>query len=590
MAQTLPYSIGFRTSSRLRKDGTTWKSDTLYIRFRVNGKLKYVDLETADIKVAATKAVQVYAEQTKDAKPAYSAHSLKSYLKKNNWFSLTENPLYKEYHTKLSNHSVGYYTAKKITTDFTYVFETLDDDLGRLPYNGITKQDVKAFKERLLLAKDAKQQPLKPSRINKIFASLSVLYDYIIANEQPDLPNLFGKKQLDRIKSEQKVERFVFQPKQIKRLLDDELLKMCYDVYMEIDLGEGQIRRYDYQWWVNFIDGPQYKMLCLMALSGLRLNEVSALTKGQFDKEYNRIVRINKAFKITPNQARMKAYLDGDTTYTVFDKPKSGEERTIVLCDKAYYIVKPLLDACEYDSDLIFVSKRGEGNYRNLYHYYYSGPMHNYRAFFEMFCNKFKIYVPENKKVSPHCLRTTLNTNLLKDDSPVVVKESWIASYMGWKTQTLSKTQAGSYTHYDIPQYRAVANAINVLYTGQEMLWNTFEEEKRDDSIELIEAQIRKENGERIQKLEVKGLLYKLSNKIANYDPDNDPKRLEERLSKGEADTTVLEDYIKNSNSLIKKGENELQGKKDKEPLELDEDIGKLLEHFEKLQKHLDKK
>ena len=73
--------------------------------------------------------------------------------------------------------------------------------------------------------------------------------------------------------------------------------------------------------------------------------------------------------------------------------------------------------------------------YHNFHHLYYIGLKHNYRAFFTMYCDKFKIRVPEDKKVSAHCLRTTLNTNLLKDEN-VAVRESWVADYMGWKPRS----------------------------------------------------------------------------------------------------------------------------------------------------------
>ena len=513
---TLPYKVDFRTSTRKRKDGTVWTSKNLYIRYRHNGKLVYKDLETNDWSEAENRALQIYAEGTKDKKPPYSTKSFKAYLKKNSFLSAaTDNPLYKEYRDDVSNQRMGYYSSKRNTAIYHYVFEKLDDEIGHLNYLNITKKDTKAFKERLLNAKDSRGNPLKPSKINRIIAALSVAFDYLIKTESLTIQNPFAKKQLDRMRERTVTEKFVFQPKEIKRLLDDELLKMCYDVSAEIQESAHCVRHYDYEWWLNFINSSQYKMLSLMALTGLRSNEAAALTKGQFDKEHHRIVIINNAFKISPNKIQMKSYLDGDKTLKIFDLPKNGEERTIVLCDKAFYIVKPLLDACEYDSDLIFVTKRGEGNYRNLYHNYYIGMKHDYRAFFQMFCEKFKIVVPENEKVSAHCLRTSLNTNLLKDED-VSVKESWIAAYMGWKTKTLSRTQAASYTHYDIPQYRAVANAINILYTGQEMLWNTFKKEQRDDSIELIEAQIRKENEGHYKFLKIRGLMYEAFNIISS--------------------------------------------------------------------------
>lgn len=510
---TLPYSIVQRKSYR-KSASKEWISN-YYIRFRINGKLKYVNLNTKDKREADIRAIQAYAKESVNKQPAYSRNSLKSYLKRNNWFSPTENPLFVESKYKISGSHMGYHATKRLTFSLNYVFEELDDEIGRLPYQSISKKDVKAFRDRLLTSKDKKGNPITASRINRIFSALSDVYNYIIGSEGESLTNPFDKTAVKRVKESDPRAKFVFEPTEIKRMLDTDLLKRIKDV--EITLGEGTTRPYHYDknWWASFLDSPHYKLLSFMALTGLRRNEACALTKGAFDKRTGRIVKIREAFKAPPSIERMKNWLDGNQEYQIIGLPKTEKERTIILCDKAYYIIKPLLDECDKDTDIVFVTKRGDGNYRNLYHLYYGQYRPFYHAFFEIFCRNFNILVPDDEVVSTHCLRTSLNTNLLKyADSEV--KESWIAAYMGWLTETLTRTQSRHYTQFGLEQMWEVANAINKIYTGQPMLFAPFEKEQRDISVETIEAEIR-EQPETLAYLNLKSLFMELHLRIANF-------------------------------------------------------------------------
>jgi len=130
-----------------------------------------------------------------------------------------------------------------------------------------------------------------------------------------------------------------------------------------------------------------------------------------------------------------------------------------------------------------------------------------------MFCNKFNIKVPENEILSPHCLRTTLNSNLIREDTPEV-KESWIAAYLGWITTSLTRTQSEFYTKLGTEPLWKVANAINILYTEKEMMWKPFIERKRDINIEKIEAEIRAQS-QKLKALQIKALLIEITQKIS---------------------------------------------------------------------------
>ena len=265
---TLPYAVVQRKSYR-KTASKEWDSN-YYLRFRINGKLRYVNLETKNKKEAEQRAIQAYAKEAANKQPAYSRNSLKTYLTQNKWFSPTENPLFVESKLRISDNKMGYHATKRLTFSLSYVFEELDDEIGRLPYQNISKKDVKAFKARLLVSKDRKGNPICASRINRIFSALSDVYSYIINNEDASLANPFSSSVIGRIKESSPRAKFVFEPAEIKRMLDPDLLKHLKDV--DITLGEGTTRPYHYdeEWWLDFLDSPHYAMLSFMALTGLR--------------------------------------------------------------------------------------------------------------------------------------------------------------------------------------------------------------------------------------------------------------------------------------------------------------------------------
>ena len=578
---TLPYAVVQRKHKN--KDGSKdILSKHYYVRFRVNGQLKYVRLNATKKKEAEKEAVLAYAKEAERIPPAYSRNSLKTYLTKNKWFSPTENPLFLESKSNLPDARMGYHATKRLTFSLRYVFEELNDELGKLPYQNVTKKDVKAFMTRLVAQKDKKGNPIPISRVNRILSALSDVYKYIISNDDESIANPFDKSVTKRLKQSAPKEKFVFEPEEIKRMLNPDLLRRCKDV--EITIGESTKKPFHYnrEWWLGFLDSPHYKLLSFMALTGLRRNEACALTKAVFDKNNGRVVKIKNAFKSIPSIERMKNWLDGNQEYKVIGLPKTERERTIILCDKAYYTIEPLLEACEKDSDFIFVTKRGEGKYRNLYHLYYGQYRPFYRAFFEIFCRNFNISIPDDKDVSPHCLRTSLNTNLLKNAKDI--KESWVAFYMGWLAETLTRTQQTHYTHYGPNEMWQVANSINLIYTGQEMLWRDYLTDKRGNAVEIAEAELLNESEHRLAELQVKGLLFELATKLANYDQKN----TEERFAQGKIDINRIESFLGKSAALSK----DFEKNRETSPLSgentiEDEQMKELLNHFKKLIEHL---
>ena len=500
MAQTLPYSVVKRTSSRKRKDGTTWESKNYFLRYRNGDKLIYEDLGTSIKREAEANAFDIYASKAKKLPTPYSRRSLRTYVLKNNWTDPLLCPPYKEFQSNLTNHSFRYQNSKRVAKSLDFVFNVMEDEIGAKDYASIKKADVKAFKERLLSYRDKDGKPLKASVINRVFTALNDVYRYIINNEENDLEiNPFSSDYSPRVPTEAPKKKFVFQPKEVKRLLDYDLLKMCKDFKLVMFEGTKREKVFTERFYNAFLDGPLYKIICIMALTGMRFNEVAALKKRCFKFE-GHVLEITEAFKVAVYGSIMGNYLAGDKSIEVFGPPKNGRPRSIVLCDRAYYLLKPLLDECVNDDDLLFVRKTEEGQPRNLYPVYENNNKQYMTMFLRGFCDKFNINVPEDEVVSPHCLRTTLNSNLLKED----VKESWVAAYMGWKTETLTQVQAKHYTQFGLDTMWKVAESINYLYTGKRMLWSSRELEKRDYNVEAAEAEIRG------QKQELKFLTLKM--------------------------------------------------------------------------------
>lgn len=521
----LPYEVLKRKSKRTKKDGTVVEDEShfYYIRFRLNGKLTYINLYTDNEKKAYAAAPAAYVEATKDAPVPYSKYSLRSYIIDNHWTDPLLNPRYKEFKNNISNQPFRYQNSLRVSQMLSFVFiekeKELGEELGRVNYTSVSKSDVKKFKERLLEYRDEKTgKPLNAYYINRTLTALFDVYEYIIKNEENDIvANPFSKDITSRVKEPEYKQKFVFEPKEMKRLLDYDLLKMCKGICVSLYENKPSQREYKDKWWHNFLNTPYYKALCIMALTGMRFNEVSALRKSSFKKD-GHVVEIDTAFKVIIYGNLMKNYLDGSEDIEIFGPPKNGHTRNIVLCDKAYYIIKPLLDDCEEDSDLVFVMKRGEGKYRNLFPIYNNNVKQYMAIFLKGFCQKFNIKPNEKERISPHCLRTSLNTNLLKPDGPAYgLKESWIADYMGWKTKTLTATQSTNYTQLGLEAAWEVAAAINKLYTGKEMMWKLLNLTKREYNIETAEAEIRGQK-EQLKFLKLKTMILEIHLELASFE------------------------------------------------------------------------
>lgn len=515
---TLPYEVLKRKHTITHKDGSkvVKESKNFYLRYRLNGKLIYKPLGENETE-AKRDAIGLYADAIKNAPASYSKKSLRSYVLKNHWTDPLLCPPYKEFRTNISDHSFHYSNSLRVASSLSLVFEKMEDEIGKKDYASINKADVKAFKARLLNYRDEKDKPLTPTTINRIFTALNDVYKYIIANEEKELIiNPFSREYTPRVPTERPKEKFVFQPKEIKRLLDYDLLKMCKDFKLVMFEGSKFQKDFKEKFFNKFLDGPYYKALCVMALTGMRFNEVAAIKKKSF-KYDGHVLEIEEAFKTIIYGNLMKNYLNGDTSIKVFGPPKSGRPRSIVLCDKAYYILKPLLDACEDDEDLLFVKRRKEGKPRNLYPIYDNNVKQYLCMFLRGFCERFNIKVPDDEIVSPHCLRTTLNTNLLRESEVYKIKESWIAAYLGWTTKTLTKTQATHYTHFSLQTMWEVADGINRLYTGKSILWNSTELVRRDYNVEAAEAEIRGQKQE-LKFLNLKMKLLEFRLRLADFE------------------------------------------------------------------------
>jgi integrase len=410
-----------------RENKTTgWSSKTYYVRFYDNGKLSYINTDQTSKKAADIKAREIISKipiKVKVSEASVRHLSLKQYLINNEWLSNTENPLYKDFKSGLSQHSFQLRASSLKVRYLNKIFMELNDPLGEVLYFNISKDDIRKFKESLLTYE------MTNNIRNTIIYSLSSVYSYLIKNDKYIKSNPFTTSQIEMFKVVDK-KKYVFAPYQVYYLFNLDLLEKIEPV------NTTQMK------WDNLLESDYFKAFKFAAYTGMRKSEITALTVGQIE---DRVVHINRAFK--------------DTAGKITGLPKNGKARDIVLCDEVYEIIADNIKD-KRSSDFVFKNRKGlsiHGNYST-----------SWTRFKEEIFEAFDIKMNTEKyRFSPHGLRKSLNTNLLKfTDSNI--KESYIRFYCGWSDaiNTLTAVQEEHYTGYGVDQLTKIANEIQKIYVS----------------------------------------------------------------------------------------------------------------------------
>lgn len=419
-----------------------WKSKTYYVRFYENGKLQYVNTKKTNKKEAEVVGSNIVSKIPKKVKVSDSSIrnlTLKQYLINNDWFSATLNPPYKEFKSGLSTHSFQERHSKLVTTALRKLFKENNDEIGDCIYYNIGKRDTDKLKKRLLKYKTT-------AGVKNIYIlALRSVYSYLIKKDEYVKFNPFNQSKMEFFQTKLK-KKYVFAPYEIYYLFNRNLLEKIEPVYCSEKS------------WDHFLNSDFFLAFKFAAYTGMRSNEVSALIPSQIKDE--RILTINRAFK--------------DKHGTVIGLPKNSKIRTIVLCDEAYACIKEKLET-RRQNEFIFQNNRKNSIYRNY--------QASWVKFREEVVNAFDIDLGDFK-FTPHGLRKSLNTNLLKYSS---IKESLIRFYCGWSdaANTLTPIQEGHYTGYDEQDLNKVAKAIQKMYV-KESKKNLSEFEDNLDVVEPV--------------------------------------------------------------------------------------------------------
>ena len=165
----------------------------------------------------------------------------------------------------------------------------------------------------------------------------------------------------------------------------------------------------------------------------------------------------------------------------------------MVLCERAHTIVMKYMEGKKGD-DLLFTlpMKKKDNRYSTLL-------TSQQRAnAFRLFINEMNQYLNfvDESKLDTLCLhgaRTSLNTNLLG----LHQHDEWLIAYcLGWKSDSLTRTQEKHYTEYPISSLIEIAKTINKLYLGEEFTWTPKPQEvkklSRQEQIQVLLAKAAK--------------------------------------------------------------------------------------------------
>ncbi len=331
----------------------------------------------------------------------------------------------------------GVQQAKMVGSVLRRTFEEKADELGQKPFNKITVTDVLAFRERLA------DFDFPNSTKNETMKALRAIYTFWMSREIV-LFNPFRKTDtFNDFPLETKDEREIFSESELRTIFNRDLMERMYPNDKE---------------WLKFLDSDYYRSFAFASLTGLRSGEVRCLQTEQIKNE--RILTVDRAFK----QKNTKD----------IGLPKAEKVRIVVLCDSAYKLIEDRM----WNKPKEYIFKNEKGNN--------AMEASRWNKKFLYFIEKIQKKYPTvfgGKYYTPHCLRKSLNTLLV---NKYMVSPELVIDYMGWgeamKEQGRSKTQKKHYTFTKAEHLIIVAQAIEKMYSGREMLWQLMDGETDNET------------------------------------------------------------------------------------------------------------
>jgi integrase len=401
-------------------------------------------------KFLAEQEVKTITKQKQAIKNNPDGTTLLEKLKEDGWIAFDENdkcqywknPKYIMAQTS-SEVSYGVQQAKQVGSVLKRVFITNNDALGRIAYNKITKTDALAFRERL-----AKYNDIPNATKNEAMKAVRAIYTFWNYDETITFNPFRKSKSFHDFPKTTQDKRDVFSSAELQTIFNKELMKKLYPKDAE---------------WLEFLESDYYKSYLFCALTGLRSAEARCLIPSQIKDE--RILTVDRAFK------------EKNTKKSSIGLPKCDKTRVVLLCDSAYEIIADRLEEDE-PNKYIFRNKRGTNAIEAS----------RWNKNFSYFMKQLQAKYPSvfgGKYYTPHCLRKTLNTLLVNKYG---CNPNLVIDYLGWGENIVksnySKIQKLHYTFTKAEHLIVVAQAIERMYSGREMLWMIMNKEN-DNATDL---------------------------------------------------------------------------------------------------------
>lgn len=478
------YKVIKREQPRKNKNGEikTWVSSTFYISYYENRERVWIDTKLTDEEKAK--------EYAKTKMAAIECGTVYEYLKQHNWLDETKNPLYFDSNHGNINYHLNYAHSRKNVRYLQIILEDIKDPIGECLFESVSRKDVQSFKDRLAELKTYKDghgcvREITQTFRNNVLSAFSTIWSYYLRTGKESIKaNPF--LQVEKFKKLTPVQKkYIFTPEDYKDLFDRDVLSSLDPISTYKSKHDGKEFKLPREKWDELINSVWIDFFEFVFLTGMRGSEAAAISVNSFvpNNDY-RILNINKAFKAG---LRKKDVNDNTRGVEIIGKTKTGEERKIVLCDRAREIALKYIEGKNGD-DLLFTlpMKRGQNKYSTF-------------LFSQKRANAFKLFINEmnaqynfideenQDALSLHGARTSLNSVLLDKTN---LRESLIAYVMGWTSHSLSDTQREHYTRYEIKDLCEVAKEINRLYLDKEFTWTPPSAERKVISRQTRKAEI----------------------------------------------------------------------------------------------------
>ena len=434
-----------------------WTSKTYYLIYYEGRKKKYKDTHETDRSKAEEEKERLIKE--------IEGGTVYSVIKNNKWLSEKESPLYISYRNKTTNYHYQYAQSQKNVRYLRIILEQLKDGIGDKLFTSLSPEDVDDFLSRLknyTEYKDAKNNIRKITNAfrNCTIDAFSTIYNYYLRTGEIKVKsNPFHKKMRFPKKTDHR-QRFVYTPEVINLIFEKELLDKIQPI-TTYETAHG-IKTLTKEKWDEIVNSVYLDYWHFVALSGLRGSEASSIRINQFEKGSSfYILNVNSAFKAG---LRKNDLALNDGSVDIIGSTKSGKPRRIVLCDEANRIVRKYAEG-KADTDLLFQNENKKTEYSRFL------LSQNRARVFRIFINELNAqfgFTDDELSLTIHGFRGALQSNLLEKTN---LRESLIA-------YSLQKTQQKHYTHFSDSDLYSVANEINKLYFGKEMIWQPTDDKK----------------------------------------------------------------------------------------------------------------